>query len=253
MSNDLALERLRTKFPWPEKRPDAAPIDWNMNAGGRELVIDVIRRRNVRVVLEIGVFVGGSTKTWLDASPDVVVIAVDHWPGTWEASYARQCGRSRRVINQLSQKDGSYHAFLSSLWDSRDRVIPVRGESPGALEVVHQTGVSVDLVYLDADKSGRELEICRRLFPHATISGDDWWCGIDHWWRPDDGYRIRKPVKEFCRRHGFYLKTSRHTWLIDRDPPSLRDRLKRPGYHFKVLRHRVRGLFRGALGLDKAA
>lgn len=253
MSNDSSFQQLRDKFPWPEKRPDVAPVDWSIDAGGRRLVTDVIRRRNVTLVLEIGVFLGGSTKNWLRASPDVSVIAVDHWPGTWEADYARRCGKSQEVITQLGQKDGSYHSFLSSLWESRDRVIPVRGESPDVLEAIHQTGVSPELIYLDADKSGRELEVCHRLFPQATISGDDWWWGVDRWWHPDDGYRIRRPVREFCQRHGHYLKTDRHTWLIDREPPSLSYTLKRPLYHFKSLRRRARGLFRGVHGLDRTA
>ncbi len=61
MSNDSALQQLRHRFFWPEKRPNVAPIDWSIDAGGRHLVVDVIRQRKLNVVLEIGVFVGNAS------------------------------------------------------------------------------------------------------------------------------------------------------------------------------------------------
>lgn len=210
---------LAEKYPWPEDRPAVAPIDFTYDGGGRELVIEMIRRRRAKIVLEIGAFLGGSTRLWLDASPDVVVLAIDCWEGCW-GNCAREAGRPE-CANQLDQPDGGYETFLANLWADRHRVVPVRGRSPEVLEAIFSVGVQPDLVYLDGDKSGVELEVCRELFPDAILTGDDWT------FYEDGHYPIREPVETFCRRHGFYLRTKMATWVIDRQRPKFSYRVRR--------------------------
>jgi len=251
MSDNSPLHRLREKHPWPANRPTVLPTTWNDDGGGREMLTDLIVERNVSIILEIGVFFGGSARTWLNASPNVTVIGVDPWQGSpWWSLYAKQ-KRRFNLVEQLELEEGPYETFLASNWDFRDRMIAVRGTSPGAVQDIFAIGVVPDLIYLDSDKTGLEIEICHRLFPNAIISGEDWWWGTDRWRDPDDGYPIRKPVREFCRQHNFYLKTKSHTWLIDDRPSSLSYLLQRPLYHFKGARRRVRSFVRGALGAAK--
>jgi len=152
------------------------------------------------------------------------------------------------LVDQLGREEGLFETFLASNWGYRDRLIPVRAESPGAIQHIHDTGVIPDMIYLDSDKTGCEIELCQRLFPRAVICGDDWWWGEDRWRDPEGGYPIRKPVREFCQQYNFHLKTAEHTWLIDDRAPSLAYNLSRPLYHFKAARRRVRGLFRAIKG-----
>ncbi len=246
--NSTVLGELRQAFPWPDECPDVRQIDWCLDGGGKRLITDLIQRGN-HLVLEIGTFLGGSAKIWLDASPDVTVICVDPWGNGFDLRpLAQRHGQPERVIQQLESEDGVYKTFLANLWSQCDRVIPVRGASPCALETIAEFGVQPDLIYIDADKSGAELDVCHNLFPAAKITGDDWWYGQDRWWRADDGYPIRQPVFEFCQKHGWHLRTDNHTWVIDAEPPSLGYWLRRPAYHFKSLRRRMRGMFRGVLG-----
>lgn len=245
--DDAALDRLRRAYPWPPQRPAVRTIDWSLDAGGKHLIIDRIVNGPVRVLVEIGVFLGGSVKTWLRASPDLTVVAVDPWGLPDVPEYARQTGKPAWAVEQLRREEGFYETFLANLWEDRHRVIPLRGSAPEALYEIHRFGVQPDLVFLDADKSGREIEVCHELFPRAILSGDDWWWGTDRFWNPDDGYPIRRPVLDFCKRHDLFLKTARHTWLIEDRPPTLRYRMTRFTYYLKGARRRSYALMRAAL------
>lgn len=213
-------ELLRERFPWPEQKPACKSIHWSLDYGGRGLVTRLIRERRLKVVLEIGVFLGGSVRQWLAASPDVVVIAVDRWSIPPEQNDFVLRKSSEEVRRVLRDPELFYQAFLSTLWDERDRVVPVRGESIDMLHELHALGVRPDLVYLDADKEGGEIALCEKLFPGLLISGDDWY------WGADQGLPIRRPVREFCRANGRHLKQVAMTWVIDVQPATLAERCR---------------------------
>jgi len=91
MLENSPLQRLREQHPWPTRRPAALPTNWNDDGGGRKMLTDLIVERNVSVILEIGVFFGGSARTWLNASPNITVVGVDPWMGApWWGRYANQ-------------------------------------------------------------------------------------------------------------------------------------------------------------------
>ncbi|HEX5104530.1 MAG TPA: hypothetical protein VFV87_11995, partial [Pirellulaceae bacterium] len=168
MNATCPLNRLRADYPWPSARPGVRPIEWSLDAGGKHLVIEQIRRRRATLVLEIGSFLGASVRTWLAASPDVVVIALDPWPDIrrWLPELNQKGTQPAWAIEQLATgEDAAYHTFLANLWDERQRVIPMRDAAPAALYNLQKLGVQPELIYLDADKTGAELEVCRELFP----------------------------------------------------------------------------------------
>ncbi|MEL6106866.1 MAG: hypothetical protein AAFU85_12540 [Planctomycetota bacterium] len=223
MSSDqlAVLQKLAQQHPWPGEKPDFFPIRWSLDGGGRWMVEQKLRRKGFKVVLEIGCFLGGSVENWLRASPDVTVVAVDPWPECDVANYARKNGRSEQEALQLEREDGFYQTFLANFWDQRDRVIPVRDYSPGVLHQLADAGLRPDLIFLDSDKSGVEIEICNELFPGAIMTGDDW-----HWKDENGECPIREPVQRFCSQHDRFLKTENATWVIDDEPPSISFRLR---------------------------
>jgi hypothetical protein len=245
-----SVNRLAKQFPWPAQRPSLRRVDWGLDAGGKKLVKDLIRKLpRDSVVLEIGSFLGGSALQWLQCSGQFTLICVDPW--VYRNSirrFAIRQGQPEWVVRQIDQPDGGYLTFLNNLWEYRHRVIPMRGCSQEMLPLIAAAGVRPSLIYLDADKTGREIEPCHALFPEAIITGDDWWFGVDRWRRPDEGYPIRRPVRAFCRRHGRYLRTSKMTWVIDTQPPPLAWHLTRPLYYWKATRRRLRGLLRASIG-----
>lgn len=215
------IESLQKMFPWPETRPDFEPAEWVLDGGGRDMITKRISGNDYRLIVEIGVFMGSSVKNWLAASPRVHVIAIDPWEGKWWAEYAIK-NRRNELVAQLEKEDGPYLTFLSSLWDYRDRVTPVRGYSPDKLYELAKLGIVPDLIYFDSDKTGKDIEIAHKLFPSALLTGDDWTWGNGAIWR-DKGYPIRKAVKEFARKHGYFLRTNRATWTLDQTGYSLTD------------------------------
>jgi len=191
-----------------------------MDYGGRRLITDVITRRDVRVLLEIGSFLGGSARQWLTASPDVIVICVDPWPDLDDSRPLIDKHKLGRVFRgQLRSAEGIYRSFVASMWNERSRVIHVRGTSADTLPTLHALGLKPDLVYIDADKRGAEIATCDELFPDALISGDDW-----NW---SDGYAfpIREPARESARLRRRHLKHYGTTWLIDDRPWTVRERI----------------------------
>ena len=221
-SGQPAWTTLRQRYPWPERRPEAAPIDWSMDYGGRELLLEAIRTRGLRVVVEIGVFLGGSLRQWLAASPHVVAVAVDPWddleshPG--RESFVARHPIGRRHASQLFAPEGHYASFLASAWDLRERVVPIRGRGAEVLPALHSIGLKPDLIYLDADKRGSELPICAELFPSAIIGGDDWI------WSDGASFPMRGPARATARAQRRVLKTVDNTWLIDDRPWSAFER-----------------------------
>lgn len=213
------IEALRQRFPWPTSPPPVPAVPWEMDYGGRDLIKNLIIQRNPRVIVEIGAFVGGSILQWLAATPDSTVVAIDPWyqisgpiPFYDTHPVGREHGR------QLREPDGLYHAFLATLWEHQERVIPVRGTGCQMLPVLHRAGLRPDLIFLDADKQAAEIQLSDELFPEAIVGGDDWlWC---------DGKKFptQQPVRDSARRRNRFLKTVSNTWLIDDRPWTLPER-----------------------------
>lgn len=201
----------------------------------------------MKLVVEIGAFVGGSVRQWLSVSPDVVVVAIDPWPQI-EGPHAFYDGHpvGRVHARQLREPEGLFHAFLATLWEDRERVIPVRGTGDRMLPALHALGVRPDLIFIDADKQAAEIALCDELFPEALVSGDDWlWC---------DGKRFpsQQPVRDSARRRGRVLKVVSNTWLIDDRPWSLAERCLWLAGLPTAARRRLTAWRRRRRGLDSA-
>lgn len=241
------IDTMRSQFPWPTTRPAVAAVPWVMDYGGRGLIKNAITTRRLRFVVEIGAFVGGSVRQWLRMSPDVVVVAIDPWPqieGPHTFYDTHPLGRAHG--GQLRKPDGLYKAFLATLWEDRQRVIPVRGTGENMLPALHELGFKPDLIFIDADKQGAEIEICDHYFPEAIVCGDDWlWC---------DGMRFpsQQPVRESARRRGRVLKVVSNTWLIDDQPWTFTERCLWLGEMPTTARRRLTAWRRSRRGLDSA-
>jgi hypothetical protein len=214
-----SLSNLQKKFKWPETRPDCTPLEWNLDGGGKSLVEEQIRKQQAKTLIEIGVFMGGSLKRWLQCSPTLTCVAIDPWKdGDWWATYAIANGKED-YAEQLGGKDGPYHTFLSTMWEKRDRIIPIKLTSEEALPLLFKSGVQPDILYIDSDKSLEELEMIAEVFPEATLTGDDWNWGMDQ------GFPVRKSLKRFAEHQGLHIRTRYTTWMATRQPPTLQERV----------------------------
>jgi hypothetical protein len=209
------IQVLSTKYAWPQEQPDFDPAEWVLDGGGKMLVVNKICKDRPFLIIEIGSFLGSSIKKWLAISPNVYVIAIDPWEGEWWADYARTHGRNE-LIDQFSRENGPYLTFLSSLWEYKERLFPVRGKSPEKLYELTELAIQPDLIYFDSDKIGTDIDIAHQLFPDAILTGDDWTWGIEQ------GYPIRKAVRAFAKKHrGYWIVSSRATWVLSPKPLKL--------------------------------
>ena len=132
---------------------------------------------DTKVILELGSWLGKSTRFLLDAAPKATVIAVDHWKGTLQImSDAPEQGRKFPIL---------YDQFLSNCWEYKDRLIPVKNNTVEAMGEVYNLGIRPDLVYVDAshdyDSAIADLTEAVKLFPNAVFVGDDFstnWKGV---------------------------------------------------------------------------
>ncbi|MEM8551079.1 MAG: hypothetical protein AAGF45_01775 [Pseudomonadota bacterium] len=220
------LSALKRDNPWPDfPYGEVIPFSLAIDGGGRsgrEIIINALKRRNVKLMVEVGCFLGGSAQLWLKQVPDLTLIGVDPWEGNWSGyieTMAVDPIRSRTVwhfddeeiafIVETVRRHGNFATACNNLRLYKDRFIPVRRYSPEALHYLRSREIFPDAFYLDGDKLGEELEVCRELFPNALICGDDWL------WPDNDGtLRMQEKVTEFAARHGLRVKHKRQSWVL---------------------------------------
>jgi hypothetical protein len=171
-----AIDTLARTFHWPESRPEIDRLPQNvgwLEDGPREVLAGALSAAT-RVVIELGSWLGLSTRYIASRAPDAIIIAIDHWKGSPE----HQTDPKWSVdLPRL------YETFLALNWEQRDRVIPIRRTTVEGLRIVAEYGIQPDVIYFDAEHSyaavSAEIALCRELFPGAILIGDDYdWPGV---------------------------------------------------------------------------
>lgn len=181
------------------------------------MVADALHKADVKLMLEIGSFLCGSTIQWLEAKSDVKVIGVDPWSSDFAATLARYNGNSvfdpcfkgiedRAAVIAAVRKNGPHASAVANVKKYGDRFVPVRSISPNVLYELSDLGVSPGLIYFDSNKVLDDLTVCEELFPDAILCGDDWTWGAD--------LPVQAAVKRFCGTRGYTVDAKRATWVI---------------------------------------
>ena len=166
------LTELREKYIWPETCPDVSedPSGW-LCGENKKTLSDVITRDNPLVVLELGAWLGMSTRFLCEqTSDDCTVVTIDHWLGSSEH-------QTNPILPVL------YETFVKNCWKYRHKLIPLRTTTLEGVREVFDADIVPNLIYVDAshetDLVIKDLDICLTLFPEATIVGDDWtWTSV---------------------------------------------------------------------------
>ena len=182
------LEILQKKYPWPYERP-SVPVDmhgWFYNQAQLEGILTA----KMTLIVELGSWLGSSTRFILDHAENAVVIAVDHWKGDADITHSED----------LSKIPTLYETFITNCWQYRKRLIPVKNTTLNGLQEVFDCGLIPDLVYVDAshdyDSVTKDLEKTYKLFPSTIITGDDWESPV-----------VSKAAKDFVNRHNMTAAT----------------------------------------------
>ncbi|MEZ6063334.1 MAG: hypothetical protein R3C19_23550 [Planctomycetaceae bacterium] len=174
---DERLASLRQRYPWPQTIPggiDANENDHFLTPPTAEVLRRMIDELRPKLIVEVGSWLGGSTRLLLSHSA-AFVVAIDTWLGSEEHQPGREWmerHRSRQnVLNRL------FETFLVNCWPYRSRLIPLRTCSIDGLHQVARHGLQPNLILLDGAHDflsvATELRLCGRLFPNANIVVDD--------------------------------------------------------------------------------
>jgi len=192
-------KQLAELHPWPAKRPDVSVPDGHAGwfGDGARAVLTQAVNSDSRLIVELGSWLGLSTRFLAHRAPHATIIAVDHWQGSPEHQRDPEL---KQLLPTL------FEEFVASCWPYRDRILPLRMSTQEGLQAVAAAGLTPDLIFVDADHSYdavcADLETSRKLFPEAVLTGDDF---SD----PD----VRRAVEEFARTHGLQLQTFGRNWL----------------------------------------
>lgn len=218
MSNVIGLDALKELYPWPMTRPKfpqelISEDGWGKGWPLPETIIGSNVNEETRLVVELGTWLGNSARFILRQAPNATVICVDHWKGSSE---------HLESISVAKMLPDLYENFLSICWESRDRLIPVRETTLEGMRIISELGLVPDVVYIDASHDYQsvkaDLEAANRLFPKATIIGDDYLgvvvsendkvVGID--------YGVRHAVNHFIYDRGWSVRCTGRGWQLIR-------------------------------------
>jgi hypothetical protein len=215
------LEALRAMNPWPNihELDGEPPLLWSLDGGGRHLIVDLIRERQPKVFLEVGVFVGGSSLQWLQNSPaDMTLLAADiwdHYVENWVSRMAREPAPwilddigAVRALEIPLKKHGIYKVALHNLRSFRERVIPLR-MSIAQLYGYVMSFVEPDIIYIDANKERLDYVLAHETFPNSILCGDDW-----EWKNAEGECAVRPFVYEVATARNCDVIAECATWVL---------------------------------------
>lgn len=142
---------------------------------------------DVHLFVELGVWLGKTTRFIAETYPQMEIVSIDHWQGSPEHANMPE------VRDKLPTL---YETFIANTFAYRQRVNPLRMNTVQGLKQLAMFDVDPDMFYVDAGHDTisvlEDLETIHALFPDAIIMGDD------YSWR-ESGTKI-KPVREAVRR-----------------------------------------------------
>ncbi|GAB5455811.1 MAG: hypothetical protein Hens2KO_20400 [Henriciella sp.] len=216
----MSLEKLDATQGRPDIR-GITPYRYTLDGGGRHAVQKLIDELDAKLLLEVGVYLGGSCYDWLEHSDALHVIGIDTWSDTYNA---RQDLTRYREINsscfryiddidgfiESTATHGFYASALANLSVFGDRFHPYRGSAPNVLYELRDLGVEPDIVYIDSAKNRANLDAAYECFPKAKLCGDDWE------WGASLGFPMQQAVNGFAEENGFTARASGATWILDK-------------------------------------
>jgi len=186
------------QYRWPETKPDVKESKHGWLADGTARMLRSVLNDKVKSVLELGSWVGKSTRFILHNAPNCVVYSVDHWKGSEEQQESAK-PEVKALLPVL------YETFLVNLWKQRRRVVPIRASTIEGMEQIFACRINPDVIYVDAahdyENVKADIECARRLFDKAVIVGDDYA-------HPE----VRRAVDEYAAANGLKVKSDGYGW-----------------------------------------
>ena len=221
-----ALETIRKAGCWTSEKPEVPSCDHGWLAEGTARMLDLNLNDQTGLVLELGAWLGKSTRHILSRAPNAVVISVD----SWDEIAIRGWIRSRHPHLLPIVEAGVRNTYLVNCWDYKERLIPLHMKSLEALRFLRDRGAVPDVIFLDTSHSYEdtlaEVLAIASTFPSAVLVGDDWeWRDVkaqDSAKKTGFSQPVARAVEEFIRSDPRWsLQVDGNGWVIRRLPPSV--------------------------------
>ena len=165
------LKTLQAKYPWPSEKPALAFNDQGWFPQCNREMLSRFVSRDTKLIVELGAWLGLSTRWLLDHALNAKVITIDHWKG--DAATANE-----PVLPVL------YETFVSNCWTYQDRLIAMRTTTLEGMDELMGLGLKPDLIYVDAahDYDSAVQDIKKATNFGCVMIGDDFnpnaWIGV---------------------------------------------------------------------------
>jgi hypothetical protein len=170
----MSLNDLSRLHGFPKEPPAVPAVDHGWLSPDVMEMLPCALVPNTKVVVELGSWLGKSTRFIADKAPGATIIAIDTWAGSKEHHAMPDCAPLLPVL---------YETFLKNCWEYRQRMIPVRATSAHGLEILYHQAIVPDLIYVDASHEYPDVlgDVQRAIafFNSSILCGDDWkWDGV---------------------------------------------------------------------------
>jgi len=176
-----------------------------------EPVEKAIRERNIKVIIELGSFMGKSTRHMATLLPrDGVLYAVDHWEGSVE----HKTERPAYFPNLPEVLPTLYEQFLSNVIHAKltHKIVPMRMSTLEACEEFKKRNIAPGLVFVDASHDERSVyEDLQAYYP--LIKGRGVFIGDDWEWGEELGFPVQRAVKRFASEHNMTISLFAENWV----------------------------------------
>ena len=172
----------------------------------RRVLQGLSQQQPVTCVIELGSWLGKSTKFICEQAPHAIVYAADIWSNEYFLSDTHY-DKKDTVFAEILKKP-IYDQFLSNLADHRYHLntegkgvglLPLRMISADALEKLKMLNIKPEVIYIDAshhfDYVVQDVTTCLDYFPEAIIIGDDW-----------DNEDVKRAVKKVAKDRNKEIK-----------------------------------------------
>jgi len=206
--NDIpaGIEKLKSRYHWPHDKPNVRldPHGWFSD----EIKVNALKSLlspSTKIIIELGSWLGTSTRIMLNAAPNAILIAVDHWKGSL---------RHQDHPIYKNKLPTLYEVFLVNCWDFKERLIPVRENTIDGLQIIYDFDIKPDLILVDAEHSYsatlRDITASKKLFPSAILVGDDFLWNEDE----EQNFPVKRAVKSYAKQHQLEIKTHGNLWRL---------------------------------------
>lgn len=185
-----------TRVGWPDAKPAVDPYNYGWFWPANQIVLKSVLSASTKIVVELGSFLGKSTRFILDHAPNAKVYAIDLWANEFILNEHGDHYAKSELNRQVLERVPLYETFLVNFWDVKDRLVPLRMTTLEGLDYLKEVLLisDPDVIYVDADHhyegAKKDIEKSLKLFPSSLISGDDF-----------DYAGVRQAVEEVSKAH----------------------------------------------------